>query len=676
VKDRFQLDDDFISEYVGRTVDWGPLGELTYRRTYARELNKVPARIAQLGRVHNLVRDPGSALEGSYEEWWLTCVRVIEGMYTVQKMHCAGIKLPWSEQKAQRSAQEAFEGLYTFLWTPPGRGLYMMGTEYIYENGGAALNNCGFTTTEHDLVEAMCFLMDMSMLGVGVGFDTLGKYQYKAGPVRFDSVTIQIEDSREGWVEALRHCLQWHLGWDVAMPLFDYSLLRAEGEPIKGFGGTSSGPGPLKNMIEKLILLFFNSERVLTSTDIVDIANIIGECVVSGNVRRSAEIALGSPSDEEFLALKDWDSGVPQHRAMSNNSVVIEDRYFDFTNTAEHTATAGEPGYLFIDNARNYSRMGRAPDGRDSRVSGCNPCVEQSLEDKELCCLVETFPARHMVSGDSSDWDVKAADATDYKRTLKFAYMYAKTVTLLHTHYAPTNAVMMRNRRIGCSQTGVVQAIAEVGLQFYLDKYCDEGYETVQNYDKIYSDWLCVPRSIKTTSIKPSGSVSLLPGATSGIHYPIAEHYFKVMRVPKGSTFAHSHRAAGYRVVDLGLQEGIYLPVKVKNFTRGRADVSIWEQAALAAALQEYWADNQVSVTITFTKEEAPDIKRVLEFYATKLKGVAFLPLSDHEYEHAPEQAITEEEYMEYSSKLTGVDWNGAVHEVTDEFCDGDKCEV
>ena len=141
-------------------------------------------------------------------------------------------------------------------------------------------------------------------------------------------------------------------------------------------------------------------------------------------------------------------------------------------------------------------------DDRDWRVSGGNPCLEQSLESFEMCCLVETFPARH-------------ESKEDYLDTLKYAFLYAKTVTLGSTHWSKTNQVMLRNRRIGCSMSGVAQFTAQHGLPGLLE-WCEEGYDQVQKIDATLSEWLAIPESIKTTSVKPSGTVSLLAGSTPG----------------------------------------------------------------------------------------------------------------------------------------------------------------
>ena len=152
-------------------------------------------------------------------------------------------------------------------------------------------------------------------------------------------------------------------------------------------------------------------------------------------------------------------------------------------------------------------------------MAGFNPCSEQQLHDGECCCLVETFPAKH----DSYE---------DYVKTLKCAYLYGKTVTLVNTHWPETNAMMLKNRRIGLSQSGIVQAFNKHGRRQMLD-WCDNAYTHIQELDKEYSDWLCVPKSVRTTSIKPSGTVSLLNGSTPGIHFPENEYYIRRIRFSK-----------------------------------------------------------------------------------------------------------------------------------------------
>ena len=234
-------------------------------------------------------------------------------------------------------------------------------------------------------------------------------------------------------------------------------------------------------------------------TAVVDLMNLIGRCVVSGNVRRTAEIAFGDPYDDEYIDLKNYDIN-PDRAAFgwtSNNSIYA-DLGMDYDAVCERVRMNGEPGFAWLENMRNYGRMNGQIDKRDHRVSGGNPCLEQSLESFEMCCLVETFPHAH----ESID---------DYLETLRYAFLYAKTVTLGSTHWPQTNRVMLRNRRIGCSMSGVAQFTADRGLGALRD-WCEAGYDEIQKTDARLSEWLSIPRSVKTTSVKPSGTVSLLAG--------------------------------------------------------------------------------------------------------------------------------------------------------------------
>ena len=162
----FSLSEAFIADYVGKQPNWGPVGYFTYKRTYARQL-----------------------AEGGTEEFWQTCKRVVEGVYNIQKLHCKVQRLPWNDRKAQASAQEMFTRMWAFKFTPPGRGLWVMGTDLVYTKGSAALNNCAFVTTENldvDFATPFCFLMDMSMLGVGVGSDCKGRGKVKLLIPKYD----------------------------------------------------------------------------------------------------------------------------------------------------------------------------------------------------------------------------------------------------------------------------------------------------------------------------------------------------------------------------------------------------------------------------------------------------------------------------------------------------------
>ena len=654
--EKFQLSENFINKYKRKKPPFGfnGLGELVYMRTYSR------------------IKE-----NGKNERWWETVQRVVEGTYSMQKNWIDQHQLGWNPWQAQRSAQEMYDRMFNMKFLPPGRGLWAMGTAITEEkNLYAALNNCAFVSTstlKEDYSKPFCFLMDASMLGVGVGFDTKGAGEIVVKGInrdRNEEIYI-IPDTREGWVESLRLLLESYFH-GTALIKFDYSEVRGAGEPIKGFGGVSSGPEPLKEIHEDIVkVLEDNSSEPITVTTIVDIMNLIGKCVVAGNVRRTAEIVFGDPFDEEYLDLKNYK--VNPHREQygwtSNNSIYAE-LGMDYTDVCKRINDNGEPGFAWLKNMRKFSRMQNGGDNKDHRVAGGNPCLEQSLESYELCCLVETFPYNH-------------EDLEDYKRTLKYAYLYAKTVTLGKTHWSETNRVMLRNRRIGCSVSGVAQFITKHGME-ELRKWLEKGYKTIHEWDKQYSDWFAVPKSIKTTSVKPSGTVSLLVGATPGMHYPESRFYIRRMRLSKHSELIEPLKKAGYKLEPAFGSEDttmiVEVPVDVGEGIRTAAELSIWEQFSLAAFLQRHWADNQVSCTATFDPEtESDQLPHVLNYFQYRLKGISLLPRHPlGAYKQMPYEAITEKEYNKQVKKLRHLSFVGVEGEEAevDKFCNNDICEI
>ena len=355
----------------------------------------------------------------------------------------------------------------------------------------------------------------------------------------------------------------------------------------------------------------------------------------------------------------------------------------DYSRHAGQTAHNGEPGYLWVSNMQKFGRMIDRVAGayerfanwlwKDRRAKGSNPCVEQTLESYECCNLVEVFPDAH----DSIE---------DFKRTLKFAYLYGKTVTLVPTHWPRTNQIMLRNRRIGCSMAGIQQFIAQRGIEEFRS-WCDVGYDTIHYYDKVYSEWFCVPRSVKTTSIKPGGTTPLLRGATPGGHWPEDLFCIRRIRVSTLSELLPPLREAGYVIEPCVGQEEttvvVEIPLAVDSCggkLRTTAQVSMWEQLEMAAFLQEWWADNQVSCTVTFNPEtEGEQIQHALNYFQYRLKGISFLPkLAQGAFAQMPYESITEAEYRAITAGLKPVSLFGVGNEEADptKFCDSDSCTL
>jgi ribonucleoside-triphosphate reductase (thioredoxin) len=659
----FHLHDSFLNNYRGREPKWGfPIGAGN-----------------TLGSHSWITKYSRSKEDGTRERFWEGLARVINGTYSIQKDHAIQQRLPWNEETAHRSAEEAYERAFAGKWSPPGRGLWAMGTELVNgRHDGSPLYNCSFISTDNlanEPILPFTRLMNESMLGIGVGFDTKG-----AGKVTLHNPSgaypHMVADSREGWADSVG-CLLRAYFTGSRLPNFDYCRIRPAGAPIKTFGGVAAGPDPLRKCHAKLVELLSNRQgQVLTSTDIVDIQNLIGKCVVSGNVRRSAEIALGDPGDDDFLNLKDWNinpdrMGMDGWGHLSNNSAIATSGQ-DYGYLAERIALNGEPGIYWLDIAQNYGRLADPMDGKEYRTRGINPCGEIPLESFEKCNLVETFPTN-------------CIDLQDYLRTLKFAFIFAKSVTLLPVLWPESNEVMARNRRIGTSMTGIAQFVESNGWH-ELKRWQDAGYKEVRRWDSVYSEWLGVRESIRVTTVKPSGTVSLLHGVTPGVHWPRESgHYVRTVRDMKGSPFAVAMEEAGYpvepSVADPDSTVVITLPVEGPEM-RSEQEVSVWEKTALAVHSQRWWSDNSVSVTVTFKAEEAKEIPAILRAFDGQLKSVSFLPMAENTYQQAPYQRVSKATWDALRANIKPIDWDSLygsfdLPEATGEnYCTTDVCEV
>lgn len=690
----FQLPDSFVRTFAERAVPWGyadaagnSLGEITFLRTYSRQRE-----------------------DGTKERWHEVVRRVVEGMFSILRNHMDQQRLPWDESWAQETARDAYERLFELKWSPPGRGLWVMGTPLVNKVGNSApLQNCAFVSTDDMTPEQpslpFAFLMEASMLGVGVGFDTAGaKLAFtiqdpvvhlstapfeldgsgRALPPAVDGGTPvhTIPDTREGWVESTAMVIDAYLTGGE-LPAMDYSLVRPKGAPIRTFGGTAAGAGPLHRLHTAIRgVLAGRGGEPLSTRDIADIGNLIGVCVVAGNVRRSAEILLGELDDPDFLNLKNpevfpernsYDAEHPGWAWMSNNSVLVEVGT-DLSGLTELIARNGEPGVIWLDTTRAYGRLADPADHKDARVKGYNPCAEQPLESFECCTLVETFPSR-------------AASKEDFLATLRIAFLYGKVVTLLPTHWERTNAVMQRNRRVGTSMSGIADFVDNHGVDM-MREWMDEGYALVQAWDTELSETLAVRESIRTTTVKPSGTVSIVAGVSPGVHWAPGGTYFnRAIRFRNEDPLVTLFRAARYRVEpaseDPAGTSVVFFPIR-SAARRSEKDVSLREKAELAALAQRHWSDNAVSVTLSFDPDtEGEQIADVLKEFTGRLKTASFLPQGNFVYPQMPYTEITAQEYEAASQSLIpaflDAVYDGDMETIDalgEAFCDTDDCEL
>jgi ribonucleoside-triphosphate reductase len=630
---RYHLPAQVREDLRRRPVSWGfgTLSESVYMRTYSRDLGD------------------------GQEAWGDTVARVVEGVISIRLDWLRKIGKRVSDRRLDAVAEELALAMHDMKLLPPGRGLWAMGTEYVFERGSHALNNCAFVDVTTSLAPAASWLMDSLMCGVGVGFGTSNAKLKAMKEPRGEMRTYVVPDTKEGWADSVFRLIKSYekgtAPWE-----FDYSEIRRKGTPIRGFGGISSGASPLRKLHERL-RRYLSSGADQTRL-IADVMNAIGACVVAGNVRRSAEIAVGSAYDNTFMDLKSFPDGhdpdprncrIPGCRCdvawMSNNSVALRERD-DFVHVLGNGTRIGE-------------RI----------ATGVNPCGEIPLESHELCNLVEVFPTR--------------CDPGEFNRILELATFYASTVALMPSHSSETNEVVSRNRRIGVSVTGVADWLDSTSTAQVYDAL-NAGYDVVRKTNAELAKQAGVSPSLRVTTVKPSGTVSLLAGVSSGMHHPLGGYVLRRVRIAAESPVSE-------RLVKAGIpheQDATSDDTEVFEFplrygqgrTRSVKSVSVWEQAAIVAMLQKCWADNAVSNTLTVQPHELGQVDRVLATFAGQTKSLSMLPDRAGTYAQMPLEHLTKEEFEERSAALVRPDWSGVTGSDGDAqgeaYCQGDYCEV
>jgi len=630
------LSQDFIDTYKDKTSPWGfgGLGEVVYLRTYSRP-------IEELGRN---------------ETWTETLVRAING--------AADIGTPLNVFEAEA----LFDHMFNLRCSLSGRALWQLGTPLVKKFNATSLNNCYFTNIEK--VEDFELLFEYLMLGGGVGFSVERSKihdlpKVKAGVSitheRSNDADIIVPDSRQGWKRLLHSVLKSYFDTGKS---FSYStiLIREFGAPLKTFGGTASGPGALIEGINDICKVMQNREgKKLRSIDVLDICNIIGRIVVSGSSRRSAQIAIGDPDDVLFIRAKNWSTGaIPAWRANSNNSIYA-DAYDEIMQELwKGYDGSGEPyGLVNRKLARSHGRLGER--SADNSIEGFNPCAEIGLSDGESCNLSTIFLP-----------NVESLEQLKEISTL--LYKIQKQITRLDYPYAKTNEIVKKNARLGQSITGVLQVPEEKVA------WLDDAYKHLKEYDEAYSKEKGWPTSVRLTTVQPSGTLSLLPGVTPGIHPGFARFYIRRVRFGASDPLVDACRKRGYKIQwDIGIDGRedhmryvVDFPCESPEGAVLAAEMTAIEQLEWVRKMQTVWADNAVSVTVYYRKEELPAIQDWLsKNYDKSVKSVSFLLHVDHNFSLPPYEEITEEQYK----KLVGkIDFSVPLQTYTGEILDLDDC--
>ncbi len=560
--------------------------------------------------------------------------------------------------------------------TVAGRFLWQLGTKTVDKLGLPSLQNCAFTVVDQP-IRPFTWAFEMLMLGSGVGFNIQREHVYQLPKIRKKVSVKHVEDagadfivpdSREGWTELLKRVLEASFVTGQGFT-YDTSLVRPAGTPIKGFGGTASGPGDLIWGMEEINrILNERSGQRLRPIDCLDIMNIIGKIVVAGNVRRSAQIAIGDHDDIEYLRAKRWDlGGIPNWRAMSNNSVACDDVSTLPEEFWEGYKGNGEPYGLI--NLTSSRRMGRTGETMypDPDVMGYNPCAEQSLAPFETCCLAEIYLPN-------------IETERELKDVATLLYRINKHSLAIKCAVPETEDIVHKNMRMGIGVTGYLQATEEQR------SWLSSVYTHLRAYDKEYSRICGFPTSIKLTTVKPSGTLSLLAGVTPGAHPGYSQYYIRRIRMAADSELVGVCRDNGYHVEYVRNFDGtedhstvvVSFPCSFPEGTTFADDMKAVDQLEVIKRLQAEWSDNSVSVTIYYRKEELDAIREWLNENYFDVKSVSFLLHNEHGFDQAPMEEITYWKWKEMTEQVTPITSLTQLNmdDIDIADCEGGACPV
>ena len=590
-----RITDEHKQKYQSITPPWGfnGMGEIVFLRTYSRKKEN-----------------------GDTETLPDTLQRIINGAIE--------IGVDYTQEEAER----LFDHMFNLRCSFSGRSLWQLGTTLTQEFSGTSLNNCYFTNIEK--IEDFELLFDYLMLGGGVGFSVERSKihdlpKVKGGVAitheRTNDADIIVPDSRQGWRRLLHSVLKSYFETGRS---FTYStiLVREYGAPLKKFGGTASGPGALIDGISDICKVLENRVgKKLRSIDVLDICNIIGRIVVSGSSRRSGN--------------------VPAWRANSNNSIYA-DGYDEIASELwKGYDGTGEPyGLVNRKLARKVGRLGA--NKSDSTIEGYNPCAEIALGDGESCNLATIF----LPNIDSLE------QFTDISYLL---YKTQKRITRMNYPYEKTTKIVQKNARLGQSVTGILQCPAEKIA------WLSDAYIALESLDAVYSKDNGLPVSVRLTTVQPSGTLSLLPGVTPGIHPAFARYYIRRVRFGSSDPLVDACRKRGYKVqYDVGIDGRedhtrfvVEFPCESPEGSVLAKDMTAVAQLEWVKKMQTEWADNAVSVTVYYRKEELAEIKEWLsKNYDDSVKSVSFLLHTDHNFPLPPYEECTKEMYEKTLNKI------------------------
>lgn len=539
---------------------------------------------------------------------------------------------------------------------PSMRCLMTAGPALAREN--IAGYNCSYVAI--DSIRAFDEVLYILMNGTGVGFSVEEHYIQQLPVVNEEfnptDTSVVVPDSKLGWAKALREILAMLYAGQV--PQWDLSRLRPAGAPLKTFGGRASGPDPLDTLFTFCVNTFSGAAgRRLTSLECHDIVCKIAESIVVGGVRRSALISLSNLSDERMRHAKTgqwWDT--EGQRALANNSAVYNENpemgIFMQEWQSLYESKSGERGiFSRAASIRQAGKNGR----RDIEWEfGTNPCSEIILRSREFCNLSEIV--------------VRAGDTEEsLKRKVRLATILG-TIQSTLTNFRFVSAAWKKNceeeRLLGVSMTGIMDCRLTNGqsgtsaLEKRLNHLKEVAIETNAEWAKTFG----INVSAAITCVKPSGTVSQLVDAASGIHARHSEYYIRTIRADKKDPLAKMMVDKGFPVEDDVMQpDNNYVfsfPVKGPKYAIFRDEKNAIEQLELWLTYQRHWCEHKPSVTISVKDHEWLEVGAWVYKHFDEMSGVSFLPSVGHIYQQAPYQECDKQKYEEALKHIPqNVDW-------------------
>ena len=529
--------------------------------------------------------------------------------------------------------------------------------------------NCSYVAV--DRPQAFDEILYVLMNGTGVGFSVERQYVSQLPTIADEffetDTTITVADSKLGWAKALKELVgMLYIG---QIPRWDLSKVRPAGAPLKTFGGRASGPEPLESLFNFTVNIFKNaSGRKLSSIEAHDVVCKIAEVVVVGGVRRSALISLSNLSDDRMRAAKSgqWWNDNPQ-RALANNSAAYQEKpdigvFMDEWKSL-YDSKSGERGIFNRESAVWMASKNGRRNVEDFEF-GTNPCSEIILRNREFCNLSEVV--------------VRASDTREslLEKVRLATILGTFQSTLVNFKYVSKSwrKNCEEERLLGVSLTGIMDCKVTNGKGPHgsLPAVLKDLKSMAIKTNKEFAEKLGINQSVAVTCVKPSGTVSQLTDAASGIHARHNPYYIRTVRGDKKDPLTRMMVDQGFPVEDDAMNPShtsvFSFPMKVDDGAVFRTDMTAIEQLELWKTYQEYWCEHKPSVTISVKEHEWLDVGAWVYDNFKYMSGVSFLPFSEHTYKQAPYQDCTQEEYEVLLDKMPeAVEWSKlAEYEQTD----------